>query len=87
VLELYRALFAVTHAEELRQKPELAMRFSNDCVYISEAVEKLLSKDFNLTQVINDQLRDSVQKVSGLGEWWYEDSIVSHVVFLFSTFC
>lgn len=87
VLELYRALFAVTHAEELRQKPELAMRFSNDCVYISEAVEKLLSKNFNLTPVINDQLRDSVQKVSGLGDWWYEDSIVSHVVFLFSTFC
>lgn len=75
VLELYRALFAVTHVEDLRQKPEHAMRLSNDCIYLSEAVEKLTRKDFNLMEGVKEQLQDSVQKVSGLGDWWYEDNI------------
>ncbi|KLO17945.1 hypothetical protein SCHPADRAFT_936603 [Schizopora paradoxa] len=75
VLDLYRALFGVTHAEEIRRKPVLSMRFSNDCIYLSETVEKLMSKEINLSQSVKDQLRDSVQKVNGLGDWLYEDTI------------
>ncbi|KAF8324318.1 uncharacterized protein EI90DRAFT_3075846 [Cantharellus anzutake] len=40
--DLFRAVYPVTHASKMRASAALRVRFSNDCSYLSEGIEKIL---------------------------------------------
>jgi hypothetical protein len=48
-LELFRALYPVTFQSEIASCPERAMRFSNDCIYLSNELEKIRKQNADLT--------------------------------------
>lgn len=74
-LDLYRALYPVTFSSAL-EKPGRSMQFSNDCLFIRYEVEKLgLPIDSALS--LKEQVHESVEKMKSLGDWWYDESIVS----------
>ena len=73
VLDLYRALYPITFQSVL-EKPRWSMQFSNDCLFIGDEVEKLtLPRDASL----GEQIHESAGKMKSLGEWWFDESIVS----------
>ena len=74
VLDLFRALYPV-HFGSILTAPERAMRFSNDCIYISGEVSKLIKR----TQAFPDmsqKLVECKESLQVLGESWFEDAIV-----------
>lgn len=83
VLDLYRALYPVVFAAELARFPDRAMRFANDCIYISEEVRNLLQgagidgKVFDESGKLRDALSEAAERTKGLGEWWFGEVVVS----------
>lgn len=74
-MDLYRSLYPVTFSSAL-EKPGRSMQFSNDCLFIGYEVEKLrLPIDSALS--VKDQVHESVETMKSLGDWWYDESVVS----------
>jgi centromere/kinetochore protein ZW10 len=69
-------LYPVTFGAHFVLSSELALRFSNDCLYLSEEAGKLESAvpgDSPLKQ----NFEDTQENLKILGDSWFEDSIVS----------
>lgn len=75
VLDLYRALYPVTFGSYLVLSTELAMRFSNDCIYLSDEVARIEVEKGQGTIV--ERLETPKDNLRVLGQSWFEDSIVS----------
>jgi centromere/kinetochore protein ZW10 len=76
ILDLYRALYPVTFGAHFALSSELALRFSNDCLYLNgEAgrIESALPGDSLLKQTLDI----TKENLKILGESWFEDVIVS----------
>ena len=74
MLDLYRALYPVAASAELSRYPDRAMRFSNDCIYISGEVRKIVSEVE--ASDARDLLHEGAEKTKCLGEWWYAQMVV-----------
>jgi centromere/kinetochore protein ZW10 len=76
IIDLYRALYPVTFGSHFALSPELALRFSNDCLYLSGEAGKIecaVPSDSMLKQ----KLGVSQENLKILGDSWFEDCIVS----------
>jgi centromere/kinetochore protein ZW10 len=76
IFDLYRALYPVTFGAHFALSLELALRFSNDCLYLSEETGKLAGAvpgDSPLKQ----NFEDTKENLKVLGDSWFEDSIAS----------
>ncbi|KAI5123541.1 hypothetical protein M0805_006700 [Coniferiporia weirii] len=72
-LDLYRAVYPVTFRVELT-RPERALRFVNDCTYISEEVAKVDLPE-SVTPTVREQLHESLERLRELGEWWFDEGV------------
>ena len=76
VLDLYRALYPVIFGSHFALSSELAMRFSNDCLYLSEEVSRIsIARDID--GILQENLHLCRDNLNILGESWYLDTIVS----------
>ena len=76
IFDLYRALYPVVFGAHFALSSELALRFSNDCLYLSGEVghmEYAVSSDSLLKQ----NFEDSKENLKVLGDSYFEDIIVS----------
>ncbi|KDQ61547.1 hypothetical protein JAAARDRAFT_190291 [Jaapia argillacea MUCL 33604] len=74
VLDLFRALHPVTFSTELDQSLSRAMRFSNDCIYLSAEIGKLAKREGALFAV-HEKLVHCQECLRVLGDSWFEDII------------
>ena len=74
ILDLYRALYPVIFHFALAS--ELAMRFSNDCLYLSEEAARI-STAGDIDGVLQEKLQSCKDSLKILGESWYLDTVVS----------
>ena len=74
ILDLYRALYPAIFHSALAS--ELAMRFSNDCLYLSEEAVRI-STAGDIDGVFKDKLQSCKDSLKILGESWYLDTVVS----------
>ncbi|THH07395.1 hypothetical protein EW145_g3406 [Phellinidium pouzarii] len=72
-LDLYRAVYPVTFSSEL-SRPDCALRFANDCSYISEEIAKLEVPECAVS-TIHEHMRGSLERLRKLGEWWFEEGV------------
>lgn len=75
VLDLIRALYPITLASDSVRLLERSMRFSNDCLYLSEEVRQLERVPSAI--VVKEQLNESAEHLQALGEWLFDDTVVS----------
>lgn len=71
ILDLYRALYPVVFRNVLKASPDAPIRFSNNCIYLSGQVEKLVCP------AVHERLGEEQRRLKILGESWFEDTIVS----------
>ena len=76
IFDLYRALYPVTFGAHFALSSELALRFSNDCLYLSGEAGRIEST-LPTKSPMKQKLEDSKQNLKILGESWFEESIVS----------
>jgi len=74
VLDLYRALYPVTHSSALASDADLAMRWSNDCKYLSDQVASLRSGKG--PALAEERWVEAGERLKMLGEAWFEDVVV-----------
>jgi hypothetical protein len=60
----------------------IAMRFSNDCVYLSEEMARLISDlpEGPVGEAAMPKFTESQERLKALGESWFEDVLVSSVL-------
>lgn len=75
ILDFFRALYPVRFGSDLAGDPKMAMRFSNDCLYLSGEVGKLEIKQHGLHSM-EEKLGDCKDHLKVLGDIWYDDTIV-----------
>ncbi|KAG8745644.1 hypothetical protein FRC10_007341 [Ceratobasidium sp. 414] len=73
--DLFRALVPVAHGANMAASGGIAMRFSNDCTYLSEETARLISEIPE--GVVGDAARPKFlevqERLKALGESWFED--------------
>ncbi|TBU47577.1 hypothetical protein BD309DRAFT_951562 [Dichomitus squalens] len=74
-LELFRALVPVTNAALLKQSPKEPMKFSNDCLYASQELRRIVAGLSGPKVAARDKLEEAVERLKVLGESWFEDAI------------
>ncbi|KAH8091668.1 Centromere/kinetochore Zw10-domain-containing protein [Cristinia sonorae] len=74
ILDLYRGLYPVTCADQLAKSPKRAVRFSNDCLWVSEEVGKVLKKGRVAPSAV-ERLAEGQERLKLLADSWFEDSI------------
>lgn len=74
-LDLFRGLYPVKHARDLESAGR-AMAFSNDCLYMSSQVERLLAGPAHDVTALKDKLEECKSYFKVLSESWYYDTIV-----------
>lgn len=80
ILELYQALYPVKFAKDL-ELPEIAMLFSNSCLYMANAVQQIGDTLYG-QPILKDRLSECRHHLQLLGESWFNETIVR--VFTFS---
>jgi hypothetical protein len=81
VLDLYRALYPVVHSSALASDADLAMRWSNDCRFLSDEITSLRTREG--LAFAEDKWVETGERLKMLGEAWFEDVVVRwHVSFL-----
>lgn len=73
VLDLYRALYPVVFGSQLQSSMQAPIRFSNNCLYLSQEVEKLE----NRSTLVKDRLSECRHRLRVLSDSWLDDAIVS----------
>ncbi|KAF6761606.1 hypothetical protein DFP72DRAFT_626225 [Ephemerocybe angulata] len=73
VMDLYQALYPVRFEQEL-STIEGAMQFSNDCIYLSESVDKIEREAANHPQ-LKERLAECRNDLKVLGDSWFEDAV------------
>ena len=80
ILELYRGLYPVRYADQLAKLPKRSMCFSNDCGWIGDEIERVLSDPrSSVSSVSKEKLIEGQTRLKLLGESWYEDAVVSNL--------
>jgi centromere/kinetochore protein ZW10 len=74
-LDLFRGLYPVKHARDL-ESADKAMAFSNDCLYMSSQVERLLAGPAHDVTALKDKFEECKSYFKVLSESWYYDTIV-----------
>jgi centromere/kinetochore protein ZW10 len=74
VLDLFRALYPVRF-DSILVVPERAMRFSNDCLYLSGEVAKFHKQTQDLPDV-SQKLVECKGILQVLGDSWFDDAVV-----------
>ncbi|KAI9062498.1 hypothetical protein FKP32DRAFT_1666937 [Trametes sanguinea] len=74
-LELFRALVPVVNAAVLQQSPKEAMRFANDCRFVAQELEHIISRLTGAKAVVRDKLEEALGSLKLLADSWFEDSI------------
>ncbi|CCM02541.1 uncharacterized protein FIBRA_04643 [Fibroporia radiculosa] len=75
-LELYRAIYPVTCSKALMASPKLSIRFSNDCLYLSAEVGRLLDSLTPSTTSVKTRLEECRDHLKLLGESWFAETIL-----------
>jgi centromere/kinetochore protein ZW10 len=75
VLDLYQALYPVRFEKEL-SKIEGGLQFSNDCLYLSDSVDKIEREASHHPQ-LKERLGECRNDLKILGDSWFEDAVVS----------
>ena len=74
ILDLFRALYPVKFNTGLGSSPERALRFSNDCLYLSGEIEQIEHR--NGVAMVKEKLLECKDRLKVLGDSWFEDTIV-----------
>ncbi|TFY64920.1 hypothetical protein EVJ58_g2304 [Rhodofomes roseus] len=74
-LDVFRAVYPVTFSAILQASPKPAMRFSNDCLYLSGEVQRLQQSLKGPAIAVSEKLQDSAERLKLLGDSWYSDTI------------
>jgi len=74
-LDLFRGLYPVKYARDL-ESADRAMAFSNDCLYMSSQLERLLAGLAHDVTALKDKLEECKSYFKVLSESWYYDTIV-----------
>ncbi|TDL23641.1 hypothetical protein BD410DRAFT_768181 [Rickenella mellea] len=73
VLDIWRALRPIAIPSTSTRLPELSMRFSSDCLYLSKEVS---AKTVKLPDVpVTKPLEECAERLVSLGEWWFDSAI------------
>lgn len=78
VLDLYRGLYPVAAASPLAS-PKRGMGFSNDCLWLSAELNKVLSQPA-LSATTKTKLSEARERLKTLGKCWYDETIVSEIL-------
>ncbi|KAF8630118.1 hypothetical protein AX15_003076 [Amanita polypyramis BW_CC] len=73
-LDLFRALYPIKYGKELEQA-DMAMTFSNDCIYLSRQTERLMNGPAQNLTVLEVKFQECKAYFKVLGESWYSDAI------------
>ncbi|KAJ2919551.1 hypothetical protein MD484_g865, partial [Candolleomyces efflorescens] len=73
VLELYQALYPVRFEKEL-SRIEGGLQFSNDCLYLSDSVDKIEREAGHHPQ-LKERLGECRNDLKILGDSWFEDAV------------
>ncbi|KAG9125143.1 hypothetical protein FRC07_008807 [Ceratobasidium sp. 392] len=73
--DLFRALVPVAHGANMAASGGIAMRFSNDCDYLSEEMTHLVSDipDGAVGDTVRPKFVEVQERLKALGESWFED--------------
>ena len=75
IFDMHRALYPISTGKILSENAGQSMRFSNDCVYLSDEISKLETRDLPVP-FVRDQLREQANRIRSLADWWYDETIV-----------
>ena len=85
ILDLYQALYPVKFAKDL-ELPERAMLFSNSCLYMADAVQRIEDTIYG-QPTLKDRLSECRHHLQLLGESWFNETIVRMFVLFPLIFC
>ncbi|KAG9097061.1 hypothetical protein FS749_007121 [Ceratobasidium sp. UAMH 11750] len=73
--DLFRALVPVAHGANMAASGGIAMRFSNDCTYLSEEMTRLISDipEGVVGNAARPKFVEVQERLKALGESWFED--------------
>ncbi|KAG8678618.1 hypothetical protein FRC08_017636 [Ceratobasidium sp. 394] len=73
--DLFRALVPVAHGANMAASGGIAMRFSNDCTYLSEEMTRLISDipEGAVGNAARPKFVEVQERLKALGESWFED--------------
>lgn len=74
ILDLYQALYPNKFYEDLKS-PELAMLFSNSCIYMTDSVQRIEDTIFE-QPVLKERLKECRHQLQILGNSWFDDTVV-----------
>ncbi|KAK0202563.1 hypothetical protein DFS33DRAFT_910256 [Desarmillaria ectypa] len=72
VVDLYKALHPVVFSGELKTALDAPLRFSNDCLYLSQELERIDAG------AAKDRMQESQHRLEILGNSWLDDTIEQH---------
>ncbi|KAK0489171.1 Centromere/kinetochore Zw10-domain-containing protein [Armillaria novae-zelandiae] len=72
VVDLYKALYPVVFSRELKTTLDAPARFSNDCLYLSQELERIDAG------AVQDRMQESQHRLEILGNSWLDDTIERH---------
>ncbi|KZT67377.1 hypothetical protein DAEQUDRAFT_713635 [Daedalea quercina L-15889] len=81
-LDVFRAVYPVTFSAILQQSPKQAMRFSNDCLYLSIEVWHIRQALEGSAATVSKKLQECGERLKLLGESWYSDVIDQQCQFI-----
>ncbi|QRV74043.1 centromere/kinetochore protein zw10 [Ceratobasidium sp. AG-Ba] len=73
--DLFRALVPVAHGAYMAASGGIAMRFSNDCIYLSDEMDRLISDipEGTVGNGAKPKFIEAQERLKALGESWFED--------------
>ncbi|KAG8737597.1 hypothetical protein FRC12_017081 [Ceratobasidium sp. 428] len=73
--DIFRALVPVAHGANMAASGGIAMRFSNDCTYLSEEMTRLISDipAGSVGDAARPKFVETQERLKALGESWFED--------------
>ncbi|SJL04032.1 uncharacterized protein ARMOST_07389 [Armillaria ostoyae] len=72
VVDLYKALYPVVFSGELKTTLDAPVRFSNDCLYLKQELERIDAG------AVKDRMQESQHRLEILGNSWLDDTIEHH---------
>ncbi|KAI0629379.1 hypothetical protein C8Q77DRAFT_1202629 [Trametes polyzona] len=74
-LELYRALVPVVNAANLQQSAKEPMRFSNDCRFIGQELQRIVTKLSGPKAASREKLEEGLEVLDLLADSWFDNAI------------
>ncbi|KAH9846124.1 hypothetical protein C2E23DRAFT_605268 [Lenzites betulinus] len=75
-LELFRALVPVVNAAVLQQSAKEPMRFSNDCRFVGQELQRIVGKLSGPKAAAREKLDEGLETLKLLADSWFEDAVV-----------